>query len=72
MRDDEIITIGILITLFIGLVIITAALIAGNIVNELLEPLPELAGPIGAAVALLVFLFLGGKGISVLAGILEG
>lgn len=63
MRGDDLIVIGILAVLLI----IAVALIAGNIANQLFAPLPSLSGPLGAAVALIVFVFLLGKGTSLVA-----
>lgn len=44
------------------------AVTAGNIVNQLLAPIPSVAGPLGAAVALIVFVYLFGKGAKMVLG----
>lgn len=59
MRDSEfLVWIGIVLLV----VAVIAALIAGNIINQLFAPAPSVAGPLGAGVGLFVFLFLLGKG----------
>ena len=58
MRDDERIGLLMMIGLLVVLVFVILALVAGNIMNQLLAPIPSVAGPLGAAVALMVFIFL--------------
>ena len=62
MRRDDIFAIVIVVVLVIAVI----ALFAGRITNQLLAPVPSIAGPLGAAVALIVFVFLVGKGATLL------
>lgn len=71
MREDEIVATTALIGLLAMLIIIAIALTAGNIVNELLAPLPYNTGPIGAAIALLIFVSLLGKAAELLIRLFE-
>lgn len=69
-NDDFWFIVGLVIFLIL-LSIAAASLVVGNIVNQLLEPVPGVAGPIGAAAALIVFVVLAGKGLSLLADVLS-
>lgn len=64
MHDDKLATVLMTIGIPAIVVIIAVSLIAGNIVNQIFAPAPSLAGPLGAGVALVVFVFLLGKGAS--------
>lgn len=48
------------------LAIFVIALIARNLVREILSPLPHIAGPLASAVALFVFVYLAGKGLALI------
>lgn len=58
MRDDDVAGLLFMIGLLIVLIFAILALIAGDIVNQLLAPAPSVAGPLGAAAALIVFIYL--------------
>lgn len=58
MNDDDLIA----LVLLILLIVVGVALTAGNIVTQLLAPFPSVGGPLGAGVALAVFVVIIGKG----------
>lgn len=58
MQEDDIIGLILMIGLLVVLLYAILAMVAGNIANQLLAPVPSVAGPIGAAVALGVFIIL--------------
>lgn len=60
MHNDDVFALGLLAVV----VILVVALLAGNITNQLLAPVPSIAGPLGAAVALIVFVSLVGKSVA--------
>lgn len=64
MTDEDILHLLIMSGMILIIVIAAIALEAGNIVSQLLSPIPSVAGPLGAAVALFVFVFLAGKAAS--------
>jgi len=68
MREDERLGLGIGISVLVVLVFAILAIVAGNIVNQLLAPIPGIAGPLGAAAALTLFIFLVFKTIELLFG----
>jgi len=55
MNDSDVLGFLIMATLVAVLGFGLLALIAGNIVNQLLAPVPGVSGPMGAAAALVVF-----------------
>lgn len=58
MRESDQFGFLIMVALLIIIIFAILALIAGNIVNQLFAPAPSIAGPLGAAAALGLFLFL--------------
>lgn len=58
MTDEDIIQLLLLLGIFAFLAVVAIALTAGNITSELLSPAPSVASPIGAAVALGVFVII--------------
>lgn len=62
MREEEILDIALVLVTFALLSMLVVAVIAGNIISQILAPVPSVAGPIGAAVSLFVFVYLVGKG----------
>ena len=58
MREADVAGFLMMIGLLVVLVFVLLALIAGNIVEQLLAPFPSVAGPLGAAAALTVFIIL--------------
>lgn len=68
MNEDELAGLLLMIGVLVVLVFVILALTAGNIVNQLLGPVPSVAGPLGAAAALIVFIFLLTKAADLLFG----
>lgn len=66
MTDEDIVQLLLLLGIFALLAVTAIALTAGNITSDLLSPLPSIAGPIGAAVALGVFVIIVLKLLSML------
>lgn len=61
MNDEEFWILILAIAIFGVLAILVVAATAGNIVNQIFAPIPSVGGPLGAAVALIVFVYLIGK-----------
>lgn len=68
MRDGDLASLALMIGLLIILIFVVLALTAGDIVTQLLSPIPSVAGPIGAGVALIVFVYLLIKSADVIFG----
>lgn len=68
MRDADLVGFVLMVSLLVLLVFVILAIIAGNIVNQLFAPVPSIAGPLGAAVALTVFIILRIKTAELLFG----
>lgn len=68
MRDADLVGFVLMVSLLVMLVFVILALIAGNIVNQIFAPVPSVAGPLGAAAALTVFILLLFKTADVLFG----
>lgn len=68
MSDDDHAGLALLVVLLVVSVFVILALIAGSIVNQLLAPFPSIAGPLGAATALSLFIYLLVKTTEVLFG----
>lgn len=68
MRNADLAGFVLMASLLVVLVFVILAVIAGNIVNQLLAPVPSIAGPLGAAAALTVFVILLIKTAEVLFG----
>ena len=58
MRDEDRAILAVLVGLIVLFLYIGLSFVAGNITNQLLSPIPSIAGPIGGAVSLGVFVFL--------------
>lgn len=58
MREEDEIALVAIIGLFTLLLFAFLAGIAGDVANQLLAPVPGIAGPLGAATSLMVFVFL--------------
>lgn len=67
MREEDKLGIILLIAIISISMIFALALIAGNVVNQLFAPVPDISGPLGAAASLIVFIILGGKMIELAA-----
>ncbi|MFC7044321.1 hypothetical protein ACFQH6_01890 [Halobacteriaceae archaeon GCM10025711] len=68
MREDDLLTLAVVMVLLVLSAIVVIAMTAGNIVNQLLAPVPSVGGPLGAAAALFVFVLLAGKGMALVIG----
>lgn len=68
MRDADLAGLVLMGAILVLLVFVILAIIAGNIVNQLFAPVPSIAGPLGAAAALTVFVILLTKTAEVLSG----
>lgn len=68
MQESDLLALLVGAAFLIILGIAAIAVTAGNIVNKLLAPIPSVAGPLGAAVALFVFVYLIGKGAKMVLG----
>lgn len=68
MRDSDLAGLLLMGGLLILMVFAALALIAGNIVTQLFAAVPKYAGPLGAAAALFVFLYLLIKAAELLFG----
>lgn len=55
MRNEDLIVFLVMISVLVLIVIALLAIVAGNIVNDLFYAVPSIGGPLGAAVALVVF-----------------